>query len=274
MDRPLGDDDLGAYRRDGFVVLGRILDDDQIAALLDAERRLRTTDVFALDGRQSGLLVTEQRCAESAPLRTVLHRGCAPRRRGAGPRPRRRLHAHAVHHQAPRTDRCLARPRGDRDHRSIDRQLDPPAPGRRLRPARTAARRDGVDRAHRHRRVQRLPRRGPRFAPRRPGGARLGRHQRGPPRGTDVGARHDGAAGGRRGGALHRPDAPRLGPEPIRRATGRDARPLLPPVRADGDPPRQAGARRSPFVDGPRRSAGSPLSDPARPDPDPDPGAG
>jgi len=66
---PLGDEELEAYRTDGFVVLGQILDDDQREALLDAERRHRTGDVFALDGRDAGLLVTEQRCAQSAPLR-------------------------------------------------------------------------------------------------------------------------------------------------------------------------------------------------------------
>lgn len=70
MDRPpLDDEQLQAYRTDGYVVLGRILDDRRCAALLEAERRHRTDAVFALDGRESGLLVTEQRCAESAPLR-------------------------------------------------------------------------------------------------------------------------------------------------------------------------------------------------------------
>lgn len=66
---PLRDEQLKAYRRDGFVVLGPILDGEQIDELLAAERRLRTAVPFALDGRASGLLVTEQRCAESAPLR-------------------------------------------------------------------------------------------------------------------------------------------------------------------------------------------------------------
>ena len=70
MDRaPLGDDELDAYRTDGFVVLGRILDEPQRLALLDAEARHRSPDVFALDGRTQGLLVTEQLCAQSAALR-------------------------------------------------------------------------------------------------------------------------------------------------------------------------------------------------------------
>ena len=74
VDRPLGDDDLDAYRRDGFVVLGRILDDDQIAALLDAERRLRTADVFASmgAGRAARHRAAVRRVGAAA---AVLHRG-------------------------------------------------------------------------------------------------------------------------------------------------------------------------------------------------------
>jgi hypothetical protein len=72
---PLGEAELEAYRADGYVVLGPVLDSDQCAALLEAERRLRTDAVFALDGRDAGLLVTEQRCAQSAALRAFCTAG-------------------------------------------------------------------------------------------------------------------------------------------------------------------------------------------------------
>jgi ectoine hydroxylase-related dioxygenase (phytanoyl-CoA dioxygenase family) len=72
---PLDDDELAAYHTNGYVVLGRILDEHECGALLDAERRHRTHHAFALDGRESGLLVTEQLCAQSAPLRAFCTSG-------------------------------------------------------------------------------------------------------------------------------------------------------------------------------------------------------
>jgi ectoine hydroxylase-related dioxygenase (phytanoyl-CoA dioxygenase family) len=70
MHRPLlSDDELQQYHRDGYVVLGRVLDDDERQALLAAEERHRPDWTFALDGREHGLLVREQLCAESAAVR-------------------------------------------------------------------------------------------------------------------------------------------------------------------------------------------------------------
>ena len=72
---PLSDEELDAYRTDGYVVLGRILDRHQCQALLDAERRHRSEVAFALDGREAGLRVTEQLCAQSAALRAFCTTG-------------------------------------------------------------------------------------------------------------------------------------------------------------------------------------------------------
>jgi hypothetical protein len=71
----LDGEQLEAYQRDGYVELGRIVDADQLAALLAAEQRHRTTSPFALDGRDAGLLVTEQLCARSAAVRSFCTTG-------------------------------------------------------------------------------------------------------------------------------------------------------------------------------------------------------
>jgi len=70
MQRPLlREDELEQYHRDGYVVLGRIVDEQDRLALLAAEQRHRPERTFALDGRERGLLVREQLCAESTAVR-------------------------------------------------------------------------------------------------------------------------------------------------------------------------------------------------------------
>ncbi len=66
---PLSDDELVQYHRDGYVVLGCIVDEEDRRALLAAEAKHRPDWTFALDGREHGLLVREQLCAESAAVR-------------------------------------------------------------------------------------------------------------------------------------------------------------------------------------------------------------
>ncbi len=65
----LSDDELAQYERDGYVVLGRIVDEEERLALVAAEAQHRPDWTFSLDGRDHGLLVREQLCAESAAVR-------------------------------------------------------------------------------------------------------------------------------------------------------------------------------------------------------------
>jgi ectoine hydroxylase-related dioxygenase (phytanoyl-CoA dioxygenase family) len=66
---PLTDAELADFERDGYVVLGRVMDDDQVDALLDAERRHRPDRAFSLTGSDSRLLVREQLCDQSVAVR-------------------------------------------------------------------------------------------------------------------------------------------------------------------------------------------------------------
>jgi hypothetical protein len=57
---------LDAYRRDGYVELGRVVDREQCSELLAAERRLRPSDGY---GSSPGLIVMDQLAHISAPVR-------------------------------------------------------------------------------------------------------------------------------------------------------------------------------------------------------------
>lgn len=54
---PLGDDRVRAFERDGFVVLGAVLEPSECERLIAEERRLRPDDSY---GRSSGLVVMDQ----------------------------------------------------------------------------------------------------------------------------------------------------------------------------------------------------------------------
>lgn len=70
MDRaPLSEGELAQFEREGYVVLGRIVDEDDRLALLAAEEEHRPPRAYAPDGRDHGLLVREQLCAESVAVR-------------------------------------------------------------------------------------------------------------------------------------------------------------------------------------------------------------
>jgi ectoine hydroxylase-related dioxygenase (phytanoyl-CoA dioxygenase family) len=62
----LDTEQLDDYHRNGFVVLGHVLDDDDRSALLDAERRLRSDDGY---GASPGLVVMDQLAHVSADVR-------------------------------------------------------------------------------------------------------------------------------------------------------------------------------------------------------------
>jgi ectoine hydroxylase-related dioxygenase (phytanoyl-CoA dioxygenase family) len=62
----VGHEQIEAYRRDGFLVLGSVLDEDERASLIDAERRLRADRPFGASG---GLIVSEQVEHQSAAVR-------------------------------------------------------------------------------------------------------------------------------------------------------------------------------------------------------------
>jgi hypothetical protein len=67
MTRILTDDEVAAYRRDGFVPLGRLLDDADIEELLAEEQRFRPRSGY---GSQT-LFVTMQLCDVSEPIRRI-----------------------------------------------------------------------------------------------------------------------------------------------------------------------------------------------------------
>jgi phytanoyl-CoA hydroxylase len=71
MTRLLTDDDIAAYHRDGFVQLGRVLSDADIAELLDEERRFRPRQGYG----SSTLLVAVQLCNYSEAIRRVCTQG-------------------------------------------------------------------------------------------------------------------------------------------------------------------------------------------------------
>lgn len=71
----LDDEALAAYERDGFVVLGAILDEDEVAELLDVERRFRPSRPFAPTGQESKLLVRDQLAHHSDAVRRFVTSG-------------------------------------------------------------------------------------------------------------------------------------------------------------------------------------------------------
>jgi phytanoyl-CoA hydroxylase len=62
----IGHEQIEAYRRDGFLILGSVLNDDERASLIEAERRLREARPFGTSG---GLIVSEQVEHRSAAVR-------------------------------------------------------------------------------------------------------------------------------------------------------------------------------------------------------------
>jgi ectoine hydroxylase-related dioxygenase (phytanoyl-CoA dioxygenase family) len=72
--RPLLSQQVDQYRTDGYVVLGKVLDDAEIAAMLGEEARFRPQQgLGARDNRT--LLVSVQLCDRSAVVRRVCTRG-------------------------------------------------------------------------------------------------------------------------------------------------------------------------------------------------------
>lgn len=67
--------DLDAFARDGFVRLGRIVDDATLDALLDTEARFRPDAAYGERGKSQGLLVRDQLCDHAAALRDFCARG-------------------------------------------------------------------------------------------------------------------------------------------------------------------------------------------------------
>ena len=131
------------YRDEGYVVLGKVLTDDDIAELLVEEERLRPEQGYGAEGNRT-LVVSMQHCHRSAAVRRVLHE----RRPGAvgraAARARRVPHPQPVPHQAARRGRHP--------------QRHPDAPGQRVRPSRAPRRHHGVGRADRGQPAQRRPR--------------------------------------------------------------------------------------------------------------------
>jgi len=66
---PLTDRQLADYERDGYVVLGSILDEPERDALLAEERRFRPERSYGAAGASAGLLVRDQLCHFSTPVR-------------------------------------------------------------------------------------------------------------------------------------------------------------------------------------------------------------
>jgi hypothetical protein len=65
---------IDAYRTDGYVSLGSVLDADEIAGLLEAEERFRPKSVPEL-GANRTLLVRTQLCHRSEAVRAFATRG-------------------------------------------------------------------------------------------------------------------------------------------------------------------------------------------------------
>ena len=70
----LSDEQLEQYRTDGYVVLGRILSDDDLAALLAEEQRFRPVEGFGAS-TNTKLLVAMQLCDRSEPIRRISTQG-------------------------------------------------------------------------------------------------------------------------------------------------------------------------------------------------------
>lgn len=62
----IGQEQVDEYRREGFLVLGAVLDEDERLGLIDAEQRLRADRPFGTSG---GLIVSEQVEHRSAAVR-------------------------------------------------------------------------------------------------------------------------------------------------------------------------------------------------------------
>jgi hypothetical protein len=69
--RLLTDDEVARYHRDGYVPLGRVLDDDDIEDLFIDEARFRPASGYG----STTLFVTMQLCDTSEPIRRVCTRG-------------------------------------------------------------------------------------------------------------------------------------------------------------------------------------------------------
>lgn len=72
---PLTDRQLADYARDGYVVLGFVLDAPERDALLAEERRFRPDRSYGAAGASAGLLVRDQLCPFSAPVRSFCLEG-------------------------------------------------------------------------------------------------------------------------------------------------------------------------------------------------------
>ena len=70
----LSDEQLEQYRTDGYVVLGRILSDDDLADLLAEEQRFRPVEGFGAS-TNTKLLVAMQLCDRSEPIRRISTQG-------------------------------------------------------------------------------------------------------------------------------------------------------------------------------------------------------
>jgi ectoine hydroxylase-related dioxygenase (phytanoyl-CoA dioxygenase family) len=68
--QPLSAEQVRQYREDGYVVLGKVLTDDDIAELLVEEERLRPDRGYGAETNRT-LVVSMQHCHRSAPVRRV-----------------------------------------------------------------------------------------------------------------------------------------------------------------------------------------------------------
>lgn len=66
---PLTDEQIDDFHRDGFIRIGRILDEADLKALLAEEERFRPDFAYSADGAESRLLVRDQLCNFSKPVR-------------------------------------------------------------------------------------------------------------------------------------------------------------------------------------------------------------
>ena len=233
----LSDEQLEQYRTDGYVVLGRILSDDDLADLLAEERRFRPVEGFGAS-TNTKLLVAMQLCDRSEPIRRISTQGghLAMVAQLLGP------NVCLTHNQM-----LTKLPDDEGVHSDIPYhqdsgygQLEPLDEDVTVWVAVTG-----------HDAEQRLPAHRARVARRRAGRPRRG------------GARTRGCEKPRspravvpvelaswRSGGVHRSHAPRLGPEPHGRRAHRLLHALLHAPGADDERRRQAGARRRALLDG------------------------
>ena len=60
--------DMDHFASRGYAHLGRIIDDDAVAGLLEAERRFRPAVAYAAAGHESRLLVRDKLCHHSVAV--------------------------------------------------------------------------------------------------------------------------------------------------------------------------------------------------------------